>query len=135
MIPKVSKWFETHMGLTVSLLPVRGSNPLQDLDQFSRFSLVSKACSALGSLIARKFSLLRRLGNSFSKRLNFPPKAEAPRLSQNRRMMNFPVFSRVTGKQARGDEFADDCFLRQFLIITNQIGGVRQRPQAGPLRH
>ena len=38
-----------------------------------------------GSLIARKFSLLRRLGNSVAKRLNFPSKAEALWLSQKRK--------------------------------------------------
>jgi KUP system potassium uptake protein len=36
---------------------------------------------ASGSLIARKFSLFRRLGDSVAKRLNFLPKAEAPWLS------------------------------------------------------
>src|SRR4030067_1614230 len=56
----------------------------------SRYSLLP----ASGSLIARKFSLFRRLGNSIGKRLNFLPKAEAPWLSQarNRRIsLYFPV--------------------------------------------
>ena len=39
---------------------------------------------ASGSLIGRKFSLLRRLGNSVGKRLNFLPKAEATWISQAR---------------------------------------------------
>jgi hypothetical protein len=48
---------------------------------------------ASGSLIARKFSLFRRLGNSIGKRLNFLPKAEAPWLSQARnRRISHVVF-------------------------------------------
>src|SRR5680860_629644 len=38
-----------------------------------------------GSLFARKFSLLWRLGNSVRKQLNFLPKAEAPRSSRARK--------------------------------------------------
>ena len=49
---------------------------------------------ASGSLIAEKFSLLRRLGNSVGKRLNLFPKAKASWLSQarNRQIsLYFPV--------------------------------------------
>jgi len=52
---------------------------------------------ASGSLIAEKFSLLRRLGNSVGKRLNLFPKAKAPWLSQarNRQIsLYFPVEQR-----------------------------------------
>ena len=55
-----------------------------------------------GSLIARKFSLLRRLGNSVGKRLNFLPKAEAPWLSEarNRRIsLYFPVEQGTNGRR------------------------------------
>jgi hypothetical protein len=31
---------------------------------------------------------------------------------QTDKPFDFPVFSRVTGNRRRGDEFADDCFLR-----------------------
>jgi hypothetical protein len=72
---------------------------------------------ASASLIARKFSLLRRLGNSGGKRLNFLPKAEAPWLFQarNRRIsLYFPV---EQGTQA-GDGFADDCLHRQQVAVS-----------------
>jgi hypothetical protein len=54
------------------------------------------------SLIARKFSLFRRLGNSIGKRLNFLPKAEAPWQSQarNRRIsLYLPVEQGTNGRR------------------------------------
>jgi hypothetical protein len=54
------------------------------------------------SLIARKFSLLWRLGNSVGKGLNFLPKAEAPWLSRarNRRIsLYFPLEQGTHGRR------------------------------------
>jgi len=67
-----------------------------------------------GSLIARKFSLLRRLGNSVSKRLNFTPKAEVPWLFQARNRRISLYFPEKQGN-ANGDKFADDCLHRQLV--------------------
>ena len=57
---------------------------------------------ASGSLIANKFSLFRRLGNSVGKGLNFLPKAEVPWLFQarNRRIsLYFPVEQGTNGRR------------------------------------
>jgi hypothetical protein len=81
----------------------------------SRYWHKVRCYPASGSLIARKFSLLRRLGNSVANRLNFPPKAEAPWLSQKND--EFPCIFPCNREQARGDEFADDCFLRHTILI------------------
>jgi hypothetical protein len=67
--------------------------PKREIQLFGSDSLLP----ASGSLIANKFSLFRRLGNSVGKGLNFLPKAEVPISSP--KSANFPVFSRGTGNQ------------------------------------
>jgi hypothetical protein len=55
------------------------------------------AVARFSSLIANKFSLPWRLGNSVGKRLNFIPKAEAPWLSQRATQLALRLVSNHVG--------------------------------------
>ena len=86
---------------------IRGSKFSADLHEAN--APLVRCYAPWGSLLAHKFSLFWRLGNSVRKQLNFLPKAGTPRSSRarNRRIsLYFPVEQGIHGDRGR---FASDC--------------------------
>jgi len=80
-------------GLAVEEFEPAGASRLAPKSESRNWDQI-RCYPASGSLIAEKFSLIRRLGNSVGKRLNLFPKAKASWLSQarNRQIsLYFPV--------------------------------------------